>query len=129
MTNLGKNPGRTTRWLCRLARLWGTLVVAFWLFVGVLAQIGGAEPWTIESSVLAGLVVASAIGVAAGWWRPALGGAILVAVAVAQAVFAYLASGHSRAFAMLISGGPFLLAGALFLLCWHYSRPDRAPGT
>jgi hypothetical protein len=47
-------------------------------------------------------------------------------VAVARALFAYLASGHNRAFAMLISGGPFLLVGVLFLLYWARSQSDKA---
>jgi hypothetical protein len=128
VTEFRKNRGRAARWSCRLARLWGTLVAAFWLFLGALIQIGGAEPWTTESAVLAVLLVAAALGVVVAWWRPGLGGATLVAVAVAHAIFAYLAAGHSKAFAMLISGGPFLVAGVLFLLCWHRSRRPAVAG-
>jgi hypothetical protein len=129
MANIGKNPSRAARWLCWLARLWGTLAAAFWLFVWVLAGIGGDAPWTAESSVLAALVIASTLGVIVGWWRADLGGMVLVIVAVAHAVFAFLIAENSQGFAMLISGGPFLVAGALFLLCWRYSHGDKASGT
>ena len=42
--------------------------------------------------------------------------------AVAYSTFAYFDGGHSRGLAMLISGGPYFLIGALFLASWWCSR-------
>jgi hypothetical protein len=129
MANIGKNPGRAARWLCPFARLWGTLAAAVWLVVWVLAGVSGDAPWTAESSVLATLIIASVLGVIVGWWRAGFGGMLLVIAAVAHAIFAYLTAEHNQGLSILVTGGPFLVAGALFLLCWRTSQRDKASGT
>jgi hypothetical protein len=81
--------------------------------------------------VLAVLIVASALGVLIAWWREGIGGTIIVICAVAHSTFAYIASGHNKRFAMLITGGPLLVAGILFLASWWRSgrsSQDPHPG-
>jgi hypothetical protein len=81
--------------------------------------------------VLAGLIVASALGVLLAWWREGIGGTILVICAVAHSTLATIASGHTKGFAMLITGGPLLVAGILFLASWwrsERSSQDLRPG-
>jgi hypothetical protein len=101
------------------ARGIGSLVAAFWLFAGIASAIAEPGPWTLESVIMAGLITTSVLGVLIAWWREGIGGTILVACAVAHSAFACVASGHNRGLAMLISGGPLLLAGVLFLASWR----------
>lgn len=121
----GNTGTRTTRWLRWLARGIGSFVAAYWLFMGLAYGIGEPTPWEAEDVTMACLILASVLGVIVAWWREGIGGLLLVIVALAHSIFAYIAAGHSRGFAVLISGGPFLLIGGLFLLVWYRSR---APG-
>jgi len=43
---------------------------------------------------------------------------MMLAVAVAHSTFAYFSAGHNKGLAMLISGGPFLIVGLLFVGSW-----------
>ena len=115
-------------WLRWIARGLGTLVAGFWVFIGILDAIAGPDPWTVESTVLAVLIVAAAAVVAVAWWSEGLGGALLLLVGLAHGVFAFIASGHNRLFAIAITGVPLLLAGFLFLVSWWLQRAaDTAP--
>jgi hypothetical protein len=119
--------GESTRqrnWLRWLARGVGTPVAGFWLFVGVVSGLVEGAPWDWESSVLAALIVASAVSVAAAWRWERAGGIAVVACGLAHCAFALIAAGHSKGFAVLISGAPFLLAGGLFL--WSSYRSGEA---
>ena len=71
---------------------------------------------------MAALISTSVLGVVVAWLREGVGGLILVMVAAAHSTFAYVAAGHNRGFAMLISGGPFLVTSSLFLVVWYRSR-------
>lgn len=99
-----------------VARAVGTLAAAFRLLVGLAHVLGGEpEPFGWESGVLATLMVAAAVAVAAAWWREPIGGPLVLAMGVAHSAFAVIASGHDHALAMLVTEGPFLLSGLLFL--------------
>jgi hypothetical protein len=111
------------RWI---ARGLGTLVAGFWVLIGVLEAIAGSDPWTAESNVLATLIVAAALAVAAAWWREGIGGFLILLVGAAHFVFAFVAAGHNKLFAVAITGVPFLLVGTLFLASWLLSRRTEA---
>ena len=117
---------RTARWIRWIARGIGSLVVAFWLFIGILQGMVGSDPWTGESTILSVLTITSALGVLIAWWREGLGGIILVIAAVAHSTFAYFAAGHNHAFAMLISGGPWMVVGILFLISWRMLKGSKS---
>jgi hypothetical protein len=119
----------TAKWLRWLARGIGSTVAGLWLFIGVLHGVGDSEPWTLESTVIALLIAASALGVLIGWWREAIGGAALVIVAITFSAFAWVTAGHSKGFAMLISGGPFLVVGVMFLASWWRTGKPVVAGT
>jgi hypothetical protein len=115
----------TAKWLRWLARGIGSTVTGLWLFIGVLHGIGDSEQWTWESTIITVLVAALALGVLIGWWREAIGGGVLVVVAMAFSAFAWVTAGHNKGFAILISGGPFLVAGILLLMSWR--RTGKQP--
>ena len=110
-----------------IARGIGSLVAALWLFTGITYDIVEPHPWTLEDMVMAGLIITSTLGVLIAWWREGIGGMIVVICAVAHSVFACVVSGHNKVLAMLVSGGPFLLIGILFLASWWRSRKSRPP--
>ena len=109
-------------WLRWIARGLGTLVAGFWVFIGILEAIFGSDPWTVESTVLAALIVAAAVAVTVAWWREGIGGSLLLLVGVAYGVFAFVTAGHNKLFAGAITGVPVLLVGLLFLGSWWRNR-------
>ncbi len=90
-----------------IARIIGTLIVAFWLLMSIGYAFGSPdEPWTWESSIMTTLIAVSTTGPVIGWKRELAGGTILVLCAIAHSTFALFVAGHNQAFTMLISGGP-----------------------
>ena len=73
------------RWL---ARGIGSMVATLWVLIGILHGIGGYEPWRWESTAIRVLVAAAALGVVIGWSKEALGGVVLVSVAMVFSAFA-----------------------------------------
>lgn len=126
MADAGSTGNRTTNWIRWIARAVDSLVAAFWLFVGVANAIVEPGPWTLKSVIMAGLIATSALGVLIAWWREGPGGTVVLVCGVAHSAFAYLAAGHNRVLAMLVSGVPLLVAGILFLLSQWRSREDRS---
>ena len=127
MANVGNSTNRT-KWIRWTARGIGSFVAAFWLFVGIASAMAEPHPWALEDAIMAGLTACSALSVLIAWWRERVGGTMVVICALAHSAFAYVASGHSRGLAMLISGGPFLLIGLLFLASWWSSRIPQGDG-
>jgi hypothetical protein len=123
MTNADNSAERTTQRIRRTARGIGAFVAAYCLFMGIGYGIAEPEPLALENVIMTVLITTSVLGIFIGWRRERTGGTLLVVCAVAHSTFAFFAAGHNRGFAMLISGGPFLLIGALFLLAWRRSRP------
>lgn len=82
---------RRGKWLRWLARAVGAFVAGFWPFIGVLSAIGGDEPWTYESTIMALLTIAAVVAVMVAWRREGLGGTLLLLVGVAHLVSAGLA--------------------------------------
>jgi len=105
----------TRRWFRRAGRAIGSVVAGSWLLIGVLAFAADDEPWTWESSVLTGLVVASALAVVVAWRRQRLGAVLVLLCGAAHSLFAYSVSGHNKGLAMAVAGLPLLVAGSLLL--------------
>jgi hypothetical protein len=118
----GEESKRRSNWPRWVARAMGTPIAAFWLFVGIVSGVVDEAPWNWESAVLGALILASAVSVAAAWRWERAGGIAVVACGLAHSAFALIAAGHSKGFAVLISGVPFLLVGGLFLWSWWRSR-------
>ena len=130
MASMQQATDTTTKWMRWIARGIGSLAGTFWLLsltvgltVGLIAEvIGGHTTWSLEGAMLGGLVIFVALGVLVAWRREGTGGMIVLIGAIALCAFAYVTAGRNKVFAMLISGGPFLVAGILFLACWHRSE-------
>jgi hypothetical protein len=118
---------RATKWIRWLARGIGSVAAAWWLFIGIMEVVWPHTPEaspeaSLEGALLAGLMGVAILGTLVAWWREGIGGSILVAGGVALCIFAYVSAGHNKGFAVLVSGAPFLVAGALFLASWQRSR-------
>jgi hypothetical protein len=61
------------------------------------------------------LVLGTTIGILVAWKIERIGGLITLLFGIAHSIFALFASGHNHVLAMLISGGPFIVVGILFL--------------
>jgi hypothetical protein len=125
MANASDSSDRATNWIRWIARGTGSLVAAYWLLIGIASALSEGSPWTLQSAMMAGFVIATVLAVLIAWWREAVGGTIAVICGVALSTFAYVTAGHSKVLAMLVSGGPLLVAGVLFLVSWWRSRRAR----
>ena len=126
MTNRNLPHHRTTIILRWIARTLGTLIASFWLIIFTLAIIHEpSPPRDPESIIMTTLIVSSIIVVVIAWFHEILGGILLIVVAVAHSVFAFLSAGHNKGFAVLISGSPFLVIGFLFVVCGWRSAISR----
>ena len=123
MTNVNHTDERTTKRIRRAARGIGAFVAAYCLLMVIGYGFVEREPLTGEGAIMAMLITVSVLGIFIGWRREKVGGIILVICAAAFSTFALFAAGRNHVFAMLVSGGPFLLIGVLFLLAWKRSRP------
>lgn len=130
MTSVRHTRERATKWMRWIGRGLGSLAGLFCLLIGIAEVIWPHTPPSPEASqqgaMLAGLVITTVLGVLIAWWREGIGGTVVVIGAVALGTFAYVTAGHNKVWAMLITGGPFLVAGILFLATWWLSR---RPGT
>ncbi|HFB99112.1 MAG TPA: hypothetical protein ENJ62_08225 [Bryobacterales bacterium] len=100
------------RWLGRGIGAWAA---ACWLFILIAEGLAAEQPWTPESTILAAIGIASAVGVSIAWRREKLGGLFLVACGIAGSIFAGVAAGRNKLLAMIVTGGPFVAAGVFFL--------------
>jgi len=121
MSNADQSGTRGAKWMHWIARVIGSLVGALYLFIGVASAFDDRTPWSWESTVLTVLVATAVLGIAVAWWRKGIGGAIVTADAIVFGVFAYITARFNKASAMLVSGGPLLVAGVLFLVSWWVS--------
>lgn len=104
------------------ARIFGTTIVFFWLIVALAYGIQGSPKQGMEDTLMAILVVGTTVGVLLAWKFERMGGLITLLFGIAHSVFALFAAGHNHAFAMSISGGPYILTGILFLLAYTRSQ-------
>ena len=99
----------------------------------VVAAMGGwadeiaASPWPLEGTILAGLLIITVLGVLIAWSREGIGGTLLVVGAIVLGAFSYVTAEHDKVWNMLFMGGPFLVAGILFLACWRWSEGPVLP--
>jgi hypothetical protein len=111
---------RAVKWRRRIARGLGSLALVWWLFIGIMKIVFPHAPDASGEGAILGMLMGIAmIGVLIVWWREGVGGMITVIGGIALCIFAWITAGHNKGFAMLVSGGPFLVAGILFLAGWR----------
>ena len=126
MQRVPKARDRTAKWVRWVARGIGSLAGVVWLFTIIASTVlEGSEEVTWEGGILAGLVIVATAGILIAWWQEGIGGTIAVIGGVALGVFASVSAGRNDAQAVLVSGGPFLIAGILFLTSWRRSTRGR----
>ena len=105
-----------------IARITGSLVSSLWLFVVIAETIGERESlsWRLdEGMVMLGLVIASGLGVLIAWWREGIGGIIILICGLGHITFAGIVAGRNKVPVMLLTGGPLVVIGILFLIAWR----------
>lgn len=131
MTTFRHTRDRAAKWMRWIARGIGTLTGVFCLLIGIAEVVWPHTPPAPEASregaMLAGLVSTNLLGVLIAWWREGIGGMVVVIGAMALGTFAYVTAGHNKVWAMLMAGGPFFVAGVLFLASWWRSRRPGPP--
>jgi prepilin signal peptidase PulO-like enzyme (type II secretory pathway) len=106
------------------ARVLGGLAAAMWLLplVGSLVTGDHTDEGTLAESVgVAVLAGANIVGVLVAFRHPRIGGRLLLVSGVLFSLFALVTAGRNEAFAAAVSGGPFIVSGALFSVA---SRDD-----
>ena len=105
------------------ARVVGVVAVALWIMIfvgGLLAE--NSEPLTVESYLMIALSAAGTVGIVWAFVAERIGAIITLIVGVAFSIFALATAGQNAWIAVLFAGGPFLVAGALFLGSWQLRR-------
>ncbi len=83
---------------------------------------GGVLGASVESQAQIGLLVLAAAGVAAGWWRDPLAGALLALAGLGLGILAALEYNPAFAVGACLS---FFVPATLFLFAWHPVRTMR----
>ena len=120
LKNLGNTGDKLTSQLRDAARTLGAMVAVVWLLAGIGYAV--LDPWTLTSELVIVFLFFLALGVGIAWWKEGAGGIMLIVLSVAFSIFAGIEATHNRAFAVFLSGGPFLIVGILFLLTWQRAK-------
>ena len=119
-----------TKWMRWLARGLGSLVGALWVLTGIAEVVWPHTPPSPEASlqgaILGAVGITTVLGVLVAWRWERSGGTIVVIGAIGLSTFAYVTAGRNKAWAMLFTGGPFLVAGILLLTSWWRSTRSRS---
>ncbi len=114
--------------ICWLPRAISTLAAAFWLLIllDIVAcdTLVGFVCVNWEIAMLLGLVVISLLCVLISWRREGVGGLLMLLWGIAFSAIAFVTSPTRRAYSIMVSGMPFLVAGILFLVSWWLSQGE-----
>lgn len=104
------------RWL---ARTISTLAAVFWLLIllDIIAcdVLVGFVCVNWEIALLLTLVIFSSLSVVIAWRRERIGGIVMIIWGFVFSFIAIVTSTSQRAFSIIVSGVPFIVAGILFL--------------
>ncbi len=129
---MSASTARSGRGLIIAARVIGTAAAGFWALVLVGSAFGAdsgesadAESAVVETVGVVSLALMSVAAVGVAWWRPRPGGVLVLAAGLAFVFFALLSAGRNHLLAAATSGGPFVLAGTLFLAGSRQDESER----
>ena len=105
------------RWI---ARILGSLLAGFYAFMLIMevAFPHGSETNDAQAQgiILGCLAIILVIGVIIAWFKEKIGSYILIPAAIALSIFGFVTAGRYEILVALLSGGPYLLVGILFLI-------------
>lgn len=115
---LASHPSRTGHpgviWAARIIGLAAALMWTFTLTASAIDE--GVEGIQGEGAVLAGLILIAVVGVVVAFFNEQVGGSAALIAGIALSVFAAVTAGRNHWLAVLVSGVPFAVSGALFLI-------------
>jgi len=133
---------RATKWMRWVARIWGTLIVAFALLFVIgyawnWVTTGTADPYAAEDyppieNVPPLLALLSVLGLGVAWRWEGLGGAITVVCSLAAlpVLLVHWPIAHDFPRYLVAPYGTWLIIlvpGILFLICWRRSKKQARP--
>lgn len=115
MPKKARSKSRAERVLRWMARGLGSALAATWLLIAVASAYAGDEPFTLESlgiTIFGALAIAGAL---IAWRCERPGGGVLFLGGLGFGCFGYCSAGRSKPLAALLTGGPMVVSGLLFL--------------
>jgi hypothetical protein len=137
MANVNSVGDRATKWIRRIARVWGTLIVAITLLIVIGAAwnwvtTGQADPYAVEDyppieNLPPLFALLSALGLGIAWRWEGVGGAIAVAFNLAglPVLLIHWPIAHGFPRYLVAPYGTWMMIaipGVLFLVCWWRSN-------
>ncbi len=108
------------RWSARVIGFLGVLMWTFALVANTMAG-EGEDGVTAEGVALAILAAGNTLAFLVANRYQHVGGLLSVFTGVAFSAFAMATAGHNHLLAALVSGGPFIAAGVLFMLAGRFA--------
>jgi hypothetical protein len=100
-----------------VGRIIATIMALYFGFILVLGVISpGQESITWESIGVIAFGLLTVISVVLSYFRKKMGAWVIGVVGVLFSIFALLTAGHNQFGAMMVSGGPLIIASLLMLL-------------
>ena len=113
---------RTTRLQTLAARALSSGVAAFWLYIGTTYTIRYHTQWSLPAVGMGMLILGTAACAVFAYSSEGLGGALMLLCGVTHGITTYWTAESGKLAASVVTGGPFILAGLLFLSSWSRSR-------
>jgi hypothetical protein len=113
---------RTTRLLTLAARALSSGVAAFWLYVGIGYAIKSHTQWSLQALGMTVLIAGTAGCAVFAYSSAGLGGLLMLLCGATHGITTYWTAESGKLPSAVITGGPFILAGLLFLSSWSRSR-------
>jgi hypothetical protein len=130
VANAGDSADRTTRRIRQIARIWGTVIIGFTLFM-IIAHVvvpdTNAGDYPPSENLLPLAMCLSVAGLGVAWRWEGLGGAINVGFFLANLGLYWLLRGRFFPPRALAIFSLELIPGILFLVCWWRTRSRNHP--
>ena len=104
------------------ARALSSGVAAFWLYIGIGYAIKSHTQWSLQTLGMTMLIVGTAACAVFAYGSAGLGGLLMLLCGATHGITTYWTAESGKLPASVITGGPFILAGLLFLSSWSRSR-------
>ena len=108
-------PAEPITWAARVIGAIGAVMWAIPLVAGVVTGDSSEDGELLESLGVAVLAIANIGAVVLAFRRQRQGGMLLLATGGLFSIFGIATAGRNHWLAALVSGGPFILSGALFI--------------